>query len=193
MGLVQRPSDYGGYSRQVGVVQDTDGNEVEVTGVRARVMLSSTALRELKDAGTGVSFQSAREGPDSLSLSVSLSAALSDARVIAGGPGRDLGLGGPRRGIWHRWHGPALPDDPADAKRIALREHRVDIHDIEDGINQMLGRDPTLHRPPRLSWSRLIDALTATGLHVSEQTMIDTPLTVELMPDVESELGRDLS
>ena len=50
-------------------------------------------------------------------------------------------MSGPRTGIWHRWHGPQLPSDPAEADRIVLLEHRVDLNDIQDGINQMLGRD----------------------------------------------------
>jgi hypothetical protein len=52
--------------------------------------------------------------------------------------------------------------------------------DIEDGINQMLGRDPEMHRPPRLAWGHLIAALAAEHIQVTEQELIDAPLTVEL-------------
>lgn len=45
--------------------------------------------------------------------------------------------------------------------------------DIEDSINQMLGRDPKLHRPPRLAWGGLTDALTGTGMVVAEQELIE--------------------
>ena len=128
-------------------------------------------------------------GPESLSLSlrVSLAAEDSDGRRIASA-GSDFGMSGPRHGVWHRWHGPPLPDDREEADRLMLFEHRVDLHDIEDGIKQMLGRDPTLHRPPRLSWQRLIDALDEASLSVTERDLIEAPLTVELAPEVEVEL-----
>jgi hypothetical protein len=71
-----------------------------------------------------------------------------------------------------------------------LVEHRVDVHEIEDGINQMLGRDPSLHRPPRLSWHSLIRALDQAGVRVSERDLIDVPLTIELTPEVQAELDR---
>jgi hypothetical protein len=72
---------------------------------------------------------------------------------------------------------------------MMFRDHQVDVHDIEDGINQMLGRDPDLHRPPRLSWDRLIKALAAEGVDATEDELINRPLTVELAPEVESDLG----
>ena len=56
------------------------------------------------------------------------------------------------------------------------------------GINQMLGRDPTLHRPPRLSWGRLVGALSEAGIRVTERDLIAAPLTVELAPEVQAEL-----
>jgi hypothetical protein len=165
--------------------------EIEVVLVRARVTLASTALREQEAAGTGGVFvQSGTQDANHLSLSVSLSAVLTDGRTIASGR-PDLGLGGPRRGIWHRWHGPPLPDEYEEAARVMLFEHWADVHDIEDGINQVLGRDPTLHRPPRLSWGQLIVAVAAAGVHVLEQELIDRPLEVELTPDVEADLARD--
>jgi len=71
-----------------------------------------------------------------------------------------------------------------------LFEHRVDLNDIQDGINQMLGRDPDLHHPPRLSWQKLISALNDAGISVTEQDLIGVPLTVELSPEVQSELDR---
>jgi hypothetical protein len=71
-----------------------------------------------------------------------------------------------------------------------LREHRVGLPDIEDGINQMLGRDPTLHHPPRLSWGNLISALQDAGVAVTERDLIDAPLTIELTPELQTELDR---
>lgn len=56
----------------------------------------------------------------------------------------------------------------------------VGMPDIEGGINRMLGRDPTLHRPPRLAWEQLIAALAANEIHVDEDELIEIPLTVEL-------------
>jgi hypothetical protein len=53
----------------------------------------------------------------------------------------------------------------------------------------MLGRDPELHRPPRLAWGQLVDALAAAGLAVSEQELIDAPLTIELLPGVRAQLA----
>ena len=72
-----------------------------------------------------------------------------------------------------------------------LFEHWAGLHDITDGINQMLGRDPTLHRPPRLSWDRLMAALTSAGVNVTEQDMIDAPLEVELLPEVSADLAHE--
>jgi hypothetical protein len=78
--------------------------------------------------------------------------------------------------------------DPEERRRIELEEHRVDLADIEDGINLMLGRDPTLHRPPRLSWEDLIPALAHAGVAVTDDDLIAAPLTIELAPEVQAEL-----
>jgi hypothetical protein len=61
--------------------------------------------------------------------------------------------------------------------------------ELYDAVNQMLGRDPEQHRPPRLSWGQLIDALANVGVCVTEQELIDTPLTVELSPEVKAQLA----
>jgi hypothetical protein len=66
----------------------------------------------------------------------------------------------------------------------------VDRYDIEDGINQLLGRDPQLHHPPRLAWENLIAALANAGLLVTERQLIETPLTVEPTPEEQAELKR---
>jgi hypothetical protein len=70
-----------------------------------------------------------------------------------------------------------------------VKEHRVDLGDIEDGINLILGRDPQLHRPPRLSWEYLLRALADAGVTVTEDDLIAVPLTIELAPEVETELA----
>lgn len=53
-------------------------------------------------------------------------------------------------------------------------------HTIDDMINIGLGRDPELHRPPRLSWDGLIFALAEVGIDVTEDELITTPLIVEI-------------
>ena len=164
-----------------------------VKRVVAHVDLQWLPLPEPENRATGRSGKPrvvmSSGGPESLSLSlrVSLAAEDSDGRRIASA-GPDFGMSGPRHGIWHRWHGPPLPDDREEADRLIHFEHRVDLHDIADGINQMLGRDPTLHHPPRLSWQKLIDALDEAGVSVSERDLIEAPLTIELTPEVEVEL-----
>ena len=46
-------------------------------------------------------------------------------------------------------------------------------------MNQLLGRDPETHRPPRLSWGPLIELLVDHGKVVSEKELIDTPFVFE--------------
>ena len=172
---------------------DAGDTGASVTRVFARVDLQSTALGELRRHAAGRSdkprVQLLSGGPESLSVHISLSAEDSTGRRVATAAS-DFGMSGPRRGIWHRWHGPPLPDDREQADRTVLFEHRADVHDIEDGINQMLGRDPTLHRPPRLSWGNLITALDDAGVSVTERDLIEAPLIIELAPEVQAELDR---
>jgi hypothetical protein len=77
--------------------------------------------------------------PQSLSLHVSLSAEDHEGRRIASAHS-DFGMSGWRRGIWHRWHGPRLPDNPEEAERLVAFAHHVDLHDIEDGTPDKLLR-----------------------------------------------------
>jgi hypothetical protein len=168
--------------------------DVDVKRVVATVELESSMWTELArtretDGGGPRPRVQVSGNPEDLSLHVSLGAEDAAGQRVDT-PGRDFGLRGPRRGVWHRWHGPALPEDRAEAERLALFEHRVDIHDIEDGINQMLGRDPELHRPPRLAWRNLIRALEQAGIQVTEDELIVAPLTIELAPEVRAELDR---
>jgi hypothetical protein len=55
---------------------------------------------------------------------------------------------------------------------------------VQDAINQMLGRDPEQHRPPRLSWQGLLAALAGEGIQATEQDLIDTPLRLDLSDEV---------
>ena len=166
-----------------------------MTRVQATVKLQSSFRAELAAKRNDVPGEPrtlvriTSDDPGRLSVDISLSAQDSTGRWIHTS-GRDFGTGGPRGGIWHRWHGPPLPDDYEQAARMMMFEHRVDVHDIEDGINQMLGRDPSLHRPPRLAWQNLIQALEQAGVRVTERELIDAPLTIELTPEVQVELER---
>ncbi len=85
-----------------------------------------------------------------------------------------MGAGGPRRGIaaiTKRYAGSPLPEDP-DPRRRVLDAYRVQRHDVEDAMNQLLGHDPEMHRPPRLSWDPLIELLAELGKVVSEEQLI---------------------
>lgn len=101
------------------------------------------------------------------------------SRITA--PRASMGAAGPSRGIaaiTKRYAGPPLPKDP-DARRRVLDAYRVQRRDVEDAMNQMLGRDPEMHRPPRLSWDLLIELLAEHGKVVTEQELIGTPFVFE--------------
>jgi hypothetical protein len=101
------------------------------------------------------------------------------SRITA--PRANMGAAGPSRGIAaiaKRYAGPPLPEDP-DACRRVLGAYRVQRHDVEDAMNQLLGRDPQMHRPPRLSWGPLIELLAEHGKVVSEEELIATPFVFE--------------
>lgn len=127
----------------------------------------------------------------SYGMTVTLTADLDDGRrVTAGG----FGFGGPRTGvaaIWHRYRGPQLSENPEEQWRLLNETYRVGLPDIEDAINQMLGRDPDQHRPPRLSWGHLIDALAAVGVSMTEEELIALPLDINLSDQVKAEIARD--
>jgi hypothetical protein len=95
---------------------------------------------------------------------------------------RRIGAGsGPSRGIaaiTKRYAGPPLPEDP-DARRRVLDAYRVQRHDVEDALNRLLGRDPEMHRPPRLSWGPLIELLAEHDKVVSEEELIAMPFRFE--------------
>ena len=92
--------------------------------------------------------------------------------------------------IWHRYRGPQLSDDPAEHERLLRETYHVGLSDIEDAINQALGRDPDQHRPPRLSWGRLQEALAQAGIKVTEEELIALPLNIELSDQVQTEIAR---
>jgi len=129
--------------------------------------------------------------PATYQMNVALAAQLDDGREITGG---GFGFGGPRDGvaaIWHRYRGPQLHDDPCENERLLHETYHVGLSDVEDAVNQMLGRDPEQHRPPRLSWDGLQRALADEGITVTEQQLIDTPLELVLSESAGAELGAD--
>jgi hypothetical protein len=106
-------------------------------------------------------------------------------------PNASMGSAGPSRGIGaitKRYAGPPLPEDPT-ARRRALDAYRVQRHDVEDAMNQLLGRDPEMHRPPRLSWGPLIELLAAHGKVVSEDELIAMPFAFEFSSEALAVLG----
>ena len=130
--------------------------------------------------------------PDKLDVSVRLTALIEHGAPVASARD-DFGICAWRRGvsaIWHRYRGPQLSEDPMEQAELLNRSYRVGLPDIEDAINQMLGRDPDQHRPPRLAWGNLMDALTDAGVVVTEQELIDAPLTIELSPEVKAQHAR---
>ena len=114
------------------------------------------------------------------SADATLFAVTPDGSRITATPAR-MGAAGPRRriaAITKRYAGPPLPEDP-DARRRVLDVYRVQRRDVEDAMNQLLGRDPEMHRPPRLSWGPLIELLADHGNLVTEEELIAMPFVFE--------------
>ena len=97
---------------------------------------------------------------------------MNSASMAAAGPSRGFGA------VTKRYAGPPLPEDP-DARKRVLDAYRVQRYDVEDAMNGMLGRDPEMHHPPRLSWEPLIELLAEHGKVVSDQELIATPFQFE--------------
>jgi hypothetical protein len=119
---------------------------------------------------------------DDLSLGVVLVAEDRHGQLIEADTA--FGIAGPRNGAgaaWCRYH-------PACSQ--GSNRYRVCALDISESIDQMLGRDPALHSPPRLAWDSLLAALWAIDLHVTVEQLQAIPLTVILGEDVEAELDR---
>jgi hypothetical protein len=87
--------------------------------------------------------------------------------------------------IWKRYVGPPLPDDP-EAQERALATYRVQRHDVQDAINQPLGRDPEQHCLPRLAWDGVIRVLDEHGTDLGEEELIAMPFEFEVSPASES-------
>jgi hypothetical protein len=80
-----------------------------------------------------------------------------------------------------------LPSDPVEEERF-LAHYRVRRRDVQDAVDQMPGRDPEQHRPPRLSWETLIDRLTQASIDVTEEQLIRLPFRCELSLRLQAEL-----
>ena len=132
---------------------------------------------EIYHVGAAVDVEATSEqwGADATLFAVS-----TDGSRITAAPAR-MGAAGPRRGIaaiTKRYAGSPLPEDPDPRQRV-LDAYHVQRHDVEDVMNQMLGRDPEMHRPPRLSWDPLIELLAEHGTAVSEDQLIAMPFEFE--------------
>lgn len=104
-----------------------------------------------------------------------------DGRRVMATPHHHMSSAGPSRGasaIWTRYAGPPLPEDAGESERV-LAAYRVQRSDVEDAINQLLGRDPEQHRPPRLAWNFLIERLAEHGTVISEEQLIAMPFRFE--------------
>lgn len=128
---------------------------------------------------------------DRLAVVVRLAAEDNGGRLIESASD-DFSASFHRRGVaalWHRYRGPRLSEDPDEETEILQRTYRLGVSDIEDCVNQMLGRDPDQHTPPHLAWGNLITALERAGITANEEQLIATPLTVELDDKLEAELA----
>lgn len=114
------------------------------------------------------------QDPSMYTMCVRLVANLSDGRQASTGV-RDFSFSGPRHGvaaIHHRYRGPKLSDDPGEEVRMLEETYHVGLSDVQDAINQMLGRDLEQHSPPRLSWMNLLAALSLEGVSVAAEDLI---------------------
>lgn len=119
-----------------------------------------------------------------------LSATLADGREVTAG-GRSFGWAAPRDGIGaivHRYRGPKLSDDPAEHTQLLDATYHVSYDDVKDHVDQALGRHPELRRRSHLSWGRLIAALEAAGVTITEEQLIAAPLELTLSDEVKAEL-----
>jgi hypothetical protein len=169
-----------------------------VEGIIALIKLWSGVQRAHEDDGDEDDHSASGEGtgdPDMLHVKVRLTALITDGASVTSGHD-DFGISvpryAPRHGlavIWHRYRRRRPSRDPARETELLNRTNRVGLPDIEAAINQMLGRDPKQHRPPRLAWRGLIDALAGAGIVVTEQELIGAPLTLDLSPDGRAQIA----
>jgi hypothetical protein len=56
------------------------------------------------------------------------------------------------------------------------------VSEVSELLERMLGRNPALHRPPRLAWDRLLSALESIGVTSTEPELVAAPLEIRLEP-----------
>ncbi len=87
-----------------------------------------------------------------------------------------------------------LDDRGADPERLGisarlfaavLESDCVQRYDLEDAVNQLLGRDPEQHRPLRLGWTPLIQLPAERGIAVAEEELIALPLAFEFSKELQ--------
>ena len=91
------------------------------------------------------------------------------------------------RAIWKRYSGPSLPSDPGEEMAL-LQAYTLKAQDIEDAVNQMVGRDAEQESPPELSWGPLIMALRAQGVAVTEEKLLSMPFRFEFTEELIAEI-----
>jgi hypothetical protein len=155
------------------------------------MIVAAGALLELEDERTdltesGVRVQVVDGDRDLLAVLARLYAQLESAECRYA-----IGIGIHRSGpsaIWKQYVGPPpLPSDPVEQERF-LAQYRVRRRDVQDAVDQMLGRDPEQHRPPRLSWETLIDRLAEASTDVTEEQLIGLPFRCEFSARLQTEL-----
>jgi hypothetical protein len=169
-----------------------------VEGIIALIKRWSGVQRAQKDDGDEDDLWASGEGtdgPDVLHIKVRLTALLTDGASVTSDHD-DFGISlpryAPRHGlgaIWHRYRRWRPSRDPAKGTELLNHTTGVGLLDIEAAINQMLGRDPTQHLPPRLAWRGLVDALAGAGIAVTEQDLIGAPHTIDLSPDAGAQIA----
>ena len=72
--------------------------------------------------------------------------------------------------------------ETGDGRRLAtslepdLGVVRAGPEEVAEAVDQLLGRDPDLHRPPRLGWGGVLARAAEAGVRVSERDLIALPL-----------------
>lgn len=97
-----------------------------------------------------------------LGLRVVLSAVLDDGRRVDAD--NSFGIAGPRK---------------------------MTLHEVNELIDRMLGRDTKQHRPPRLAWPPLLSALARIDVHVFESNLIAAPFELRVEPSARRALTLD--
>ncbi len=95
-----------------------------------------------------------RFSPDRMHLCVSLGAELDEGAVVSSGT-TDMAIGGlSKRDLLMAasTERPSPEQSLAEARRIHGPDVMRGASTIDEYVDQLLGRDPTLHRPPRLAW-----------------------------------------